>query len=953
MASTVLFAPTVESYAAPVVGENGKCRIYFRVSDYVSADEWDAYSGEGRSKETHSLHAVVNDQETGLSVINRNVDGCYSGIILNLDTFKVTGEEKMYYTDIDSKYIVNGWTSGKIYKVQIRLSKVSFIPDSNKKENKVDTDWLNANASKFSEWSTVTITKATSEPHLLISELNYNSKDKDSIKKQAILHTDVLELNCNYLNDDISESLYSYQFLLYNEVTGILMEDSNVQVINKYERTSHFHYKFKHEINAAANYYVVVNIVTINYCEKSFKVRFITSPRRIEDVDIRLKYVENDQDGSIFQEEWYGEEIQFKDTVQTYLELEHYDTSTLLTGDIIKVLYDETHRGLTTYYTWTGVTFRYMEESHKHVAKYITSKDMEQEEGVICLKIYDPAVDDPQLWNGVLILRRTDEDSLFRVWEDIQYIKLEQQFINSLPLFYDNTIESGKSYMYALQYQDIHKNKTGNLVTSVTKVLKRDLEYTYLAGEGGEYLPLKFNTTINNYQLVRQDSITPTLGSRYPFITRVAAPKYKQFEMSGTISFHMDDCEQFLKSGTIYGYSYYETGEPHTNIPVLDANGEQIEVTNYKGHSIKQYEEIPFMDYYLEKKFREAVIEFLTNGKPKLFKSSSEPNMIVMVTNSSFTPNQTLGRLIYDFSCTCTEIDEANLTNYIKYGIIQYNNVNLSKIRTEAHVGQIIGSCRNGTNLMEIIKKKYDGTGKDNGGYEMILENVSHLDFNFYSKPGFTTAINQGNVQKLYPGWVLNFNGNNRIIVDSRTHRYITDERLMFTPDDPITVYSDNENSSESVLEPIEYEINFIYYTHKKPFINKEEINRQEKVMIGQYNGLIAPNTNLYRILFGQNFWDGKTEFIKLSHIDTVKIEAIPGSVFEITDSSNGVKMKNTHIVPPTGYLNINDDKIGKITNLVYVGMMEKQGDDYVINRNQSTQALLDYIYTIYRGEYS
>lgn len=43
--------------------------------------------------------------------------------------------------------------------------------------------------------------------------------------------------------------------------------------------------------------------------------------------------------------------------------------------------------------------------------------------------------------------------------------------------------------------------------------------------------------------------------------------------------------------------------------------------------------------------------------------------MIVKLMNISLTPNNSLGRLIYSFSCTVNEIDECIFSNYDKYNI--------------------------------------------------------------------------------------------------------------------------------------------------------------------------------------------------------------------------------------------------------------------------------------------
>lgn len=72
---------------------------------------------------------------------------------------------------------------------------------------------------------------------------------------------------------------------------------------------------------------------------------------------------------------------------------------------------------------------------------------------------------------------------------------------------------------------------------------------------------------------------------------------------------------------------------------------------------------------FIERKFRDLVMSWLSDGTPKLFRSETEGNMIVAVTGVSFSPfNST--RMIYSMSCTLTEIAEYNLENLVNYNLI-------------------------------------------------------------------------------------------------------------------------------------------------------------------------------------------------------------------------------------------------------------------------------------------
>jgi hypothetical protein len=85
-------------------------------------------------------------------------------------------------------------------------------------------------------------------------------------------------------------------------------------------------------------------------------------------------------------------------------------------------------------------------------------------------------------------------------------------------------------------------------------------------------------------------------------------------------------------------------------------------------------------NYHKERDFKLEVLEWLTNGKPKLFRSPTEGNYIVRLMNTSLTPNDTLGRMLHTFSCTAYEIAECNIMNLQSdnYQFISKNIVNIS-----------------------------------------------------------------------------------------------------------------------------------------------------------------------------------------------------------------------------------------------------------------------------------
>ena len=70
---------------------------------------------------------------------------------------------------------------------------------------------------------------------------------------------------------------------------------------------------------------------------------------------------------------------------------------------------------------------------------------------------------------------------------------------------------------------------------------------------------------------------------------------------------------------------------------------------------------------FAERKFKLKVLDWLNDGKLKLFKSPAEGNYLVCLMNISLTPEDKLGRMIHNFSCTAYEIQEYtynNLSNF-------------------------------------------------------------------------------------------------------------------------------------------------------------------------------------------------------------------------------------------------------------------------------------------------
>ena len=79
---------------------------------------------------------------------------------------------------------------------------------------------------------------------------------------------------------------------------------------------------------------------------------------------------------------------------------------------------------------------------------------------------------------------------------------------------------------------------------------------------------------------------------------------------------------------------------------------------------------------YSEREFKLEVLDWLTNGQPKLFKSPNEGKYLVRLMNVSLTAQDQLGRMLHNFSCTAYEIDAVTYDTMVDYNIINVNNNN-------------------------------------------------------------------------------------------------------------------------------------------------------------------------------------------------------------------------------------------------------------------------------------
>lgn len=200
-------------------------------------------------------------------------------------------------------------------------------------------------------------------------------------------------------------------------------------------------------------------------------------------------------------------------------------------------------------------------------------------------------------------------------WQDIHHFTAVSD--EEIYAWEDTTVEPGKTYYYCVQQYGL--SRAGKRSTPICiKAVK--MNYDCLS-DAEKLFVVKYNPKMNSFKNTLLESKTDTLGGKYPFIFRNGEVKYKEFSFSGTIA--------------------------------LAENG-NLTQENFNN----------------ERELKLEVLDWLNNGKPKLFRSLAEGCYIIRLLNVSLTSEAKIGRLVATFSATAYEVADCDYANLKKNGII-------------------------------------------------------------------------------------------------------------------------------------------------------------------------------------------------------------------------------------------------------------------------------------------
>lgn len=283
---------------------------------------------------------------------------------------------------------------------------------------------------------------------------------------------------------------------------------------------------------------------------------------------------------------------------------------------------------------------------------------------------------------GYFILLRSSDKNNFKSWSEVCRFNLLNENAHNKELWKDFSVEQGVTYRYAIQAYNEKQIYSNRLLSKDVSI---DFEDCFLY-DGERQLKIRFNPKISSFKRTLLESKVDTLGGKHPFIFRNGRVDYKEFSISGLISLISDSNEFFMKG--IYNTSSYKIRQPKKynfntqlweedkgltiSTPALKNNTdyedkEKLQEARFSGSQT----DLTAENYYNERQFKLEALEWLSDGKPKLFRSAAEGNYIVRLMNVSLSPVDALGRMLHNFQCTAYEIADCTFANLEKYGFIK------------------------------------------------------------------------------------------------------------------------------------------------------------------------------------------------------------------------------------------------------------------------------------------
>ena len=322
-----------------------------------------------------------------------------------------------------------------------------------------------------------------------------------------------------------------------------------------------------------------------------------------------------------------------------------------------------------TPYQYTIKAFKPEESTSEQVVLKDIKVDSNTMLGSIDVKVSFESITDNLV--GHLLIERASSKSLFTNWERLRdlWMEMDPEEGNKEILIQDTFAEPGIPYQYRARFIWNDDMSYSNTIINENYTVSMP-EDIYLTTDKMQ-MRIKYDPDVSSFKYNIAESVTPTIGGKYPVIKRNGMQKYATFTIGGLISYgaelyDYDMLEDAVKANDSIRFTDKNTSSEEgiifTNSLFFNTDEKLDYNPAYYSHLSEEEQIIA-----LEKLFREKVIDFLYADDVKLFKSTQEGMKFIKLSNISLTPKKELGRNIYSFSATATEVAECNMDSYHKY----------------------------------------------------------------------------------------------------------------------------------------------------------------------------------------------------------------------------------------------------------------------------------------------
>lgn len=606
---------------------------------------------------------------------------------------------------LDSDLAAPGWQQDTYYKVQMRFGADSDLPWLNEGNLKEFYNWKTTQITNntttyqtFGEWSTIMVLKCIDKPVIIIPN-EQSSGSNGNVQFDSILHAvdTITPLLSGSYGCISNEPVDKYRFRIYKnqstDETNLFLDTGWLQ-----------HNVTQDNVSLDKNWLQ----------ENQIKDLIGKTPAVLSTDKYRFK--------------------------QALSENEQY---TLIYSVITKNGYE----GSSNPSYFEVIPSRLNQLTGMSLEVYDHTNALINEEGCMVL-----AINFKDSISGNFIIIRTNEYSNYTYWEDLCYFTT----IGTKNIVYktDYTIESGIKYKYAIVKENSAGYRSIPLMEKDAPARWVDFQYNYILGTKG-HIKLMYDNTIQSFKKNVLQNKQDTLGGKYPTITKNGYAYYSEFQVEGLISieqeitdytdasgFKFKSGDRFIGTDKICFSAYSRDNYFHRG----DGLDEVGNVFTYQINNLENINNLTDDYYFIERKYREIIIDFLNDGEYKLYKSPTEGNILVVLTDVSLTPKEELGRLVYSFSATAVEVDEPSLKNLNEFNLINIGEFQEQIGDTRTICGQVSGLFTESDDIMQAIIKNCHQV-IDNSDYEYQFKDLKAISIDAYPNQDFNTQINVINTE--------------------------------------------------------------------------------------------------------------------------------------------------------------------------------------------------------------